>query len=363
MKGVTVKRLDRARFSSASDPRVYVQIDGEYAGRLPAEIRIVPDALRYWLQRSTGASHGNLCQNQRAISCSWLMRERIASVKQSASAAEAPASISAEWIAASSIAPRYCSSQATWAGGMLSLKPSLMAPSHANTTWPQSIPFTNPGVCSAKSAQRQLVAAPGRAPQRPMPEPNREGINHLVPQPEDTRIWAAIPYSTVFVVPVGKEHDQDLEPAQLPGPVEGRAVPSPVAVFDEFQMLVTELESRVREAAAGRDRGARPPERLPTLHLALSDEIARLRQITARPHDPPAEGFVFYLVAELHVPQGAGSVMHKEFRLGAAGVFPQKGERSARRRRRGWEGPRGLPEFRLREERSGEADGQNQPAA
>ena len=45
MKGVTVKRLERAVFSGPSDPRVYVQIDGEYAGHLPAEIRIVPDAL------------------------------------------------------------------------------------------------------------------------------------------------------------------------------------------------------------------------------------------------------------------------------------------------------------------------------
>jgi diacylglycerol kinase (ATP) len=45
MRGVTIARLDGARFSSPSDPRVYVQIDGEYAGRLPAEIRIVPDAL------------------------------------------------------------------------------------------------------------------------------------------------------------------------------------------------------------------------------------------------------------------------------------------------------------------------------
>jgi len=45
MKGVTVKRLSSAAFSSSTDPRVYVQIDGEFAGRLPAEIRIVPDAL------------------------------------------------------------------------------------------------------------------------------------------------------------------------------------------------------------------------------------------------------------------------------------------------------------------------------
>ncbi len=31
--------------SGPEDRRVYVQIDGEFAGHLPAEIRIVPDAL------------------------------------------------------------------------------------------------------------------------------------------------------------------------------------------------------------------------------------------------------------------------------------------------------------------------------
>ncbi len=45
MKGVTVLNATRVAASCPSDSRVYVQIDGEYAGRLPAEIRIVPDAL------------------------------------------------------------------------------------------------------------------------------------------------------------------------------------------------------------------------------------------------------------------------------------------------------------------------------
>jgi diacylglycerol kinase (ATP) len=45
MKGVTVLRADRVALSDPQDRRVYVQIDGEFAGRLPAEIRIVPDAL------------------------------------------------------------------------------------------------------------------------------------------------------------------------------------------------------------------------------------------------------------------------------------------------------------------------------
>ena len=45
MKGATVVRADRVSVSCPNDPRIYVQIDGEFAGKLPAEIRIVPDAL------------------------------------------------------------------------------------------------------------------------------------------------------------------------------------------------------------------------------------------------------------------------------------------------------------------------------
>jgi len=45
MKGVTVLNATRVVASAPEDSRVYVQIDGEYAGRLPAEINIVPDAL------------------------------------------------------------------------------------------------------------------------------------------------------------------------------------------------------------------------------------------------------------------------------------------------------------------------------
>jgi YegS/Rv2252/BmrU family lipid kinase len=44
-KGVTVFRAESLRLSCPEDRRIYVQVDGEYAGRLPAEIEIVPDAL------------------------------------------------------------------------------------------------------------------------------------------------------------------------------------------------------------------------------------------------------------------------------------------------------------------------------
>ena len=44
-KGVTQFRAAHVTLTCTEDPRVYVQIDGEYAGRLPAEIKIVPDAL------------------------------------------------------------------------------------------------------------------------------------------------------------------------------------------------------------------------------------------------------------------------------------------------------------------------------
>jgi diacylglycerol kinase family enzyme len=45
MKGVTILRASRARFSGASTDRIHVQIDGEYAGRLPGAVEIAPDAL------------------------------------------------------------------------------------------------------------------------------------------------------------------------------------------------------------------------------------------------------------------------------------------------------------------------------
>jgi diacylglycerol kinase family enzyme len=45
MKGVTVLRAGSIAVSHDNDSRVYVQVDGESAGHLPAEIRIVPEAL------------------------------------------------------------------------------------------------------------------------------------------------------------------------------------------------------------------------------------------------------------------------------------------------------------------------------
>ena len=45
MKGVTVLHASRVDLSAPEDDRVYVQIDGEFVGRLPAQVRIVPDAL------------------------------------------------------------------------------------------------------------------------------------------------------------------------------------------------------------------------------------------------------------------------------------------------------------------------------
>jgi diacylglycerol kinase (ATP) len=45
MNGATVLRSDRVTLSAPPGSRVYVQIDGEFAGHLPAEVSIVPDAL------------------------------------------------------------------------------------------------------------------------------------------------------------------------------------------------------------------------------------------------------------------------------------------------------------------------------
>ena len=45
MKGVRILRIESARVSSPETSGVYVQIDGELVGQLPAEISIVPDAI------------------------------------------------------------------------------------------------------------------------------------------------------------------------------------------------------------------------------------------------------------------------------------------------------------------------------
>jgi diacylglycerol kinase (ATP) len=57
MKGISVDRTDRVILTCPQDRRVYVQIDGEFAGHLPAEFRIVPDALTLLLPREYMALH------------------------------------------------------------------------------------------------------------------------------------------------------------------------------------------------------------------------------------------------------------------------------------------------------------------
>jgi diacylglycerol kinase family enzyme len=56
MSGVTVLEPTQVKLFCPEDRRVYVQIDGEYAGRLPAEIRIVPNALTLLLPEEYAAS-------------------------------------------------------------------------------------------------------------------------------------------------------------------------------------------------------------------------------------------------------------------------------------------------------------------
>lgn len=45
MKGVTILETKAARFTCPADERVYVQVDGEFAGWLPSTVTIVPQAL------------------------------------------------------------------------------------------------------------------------------------------------------------------------------------------------------------------------------------------------------------------------------------------------------------------------------
>ncbi|MCL4402702.1 MAG: hypothetical protein M1436_08585 [Acidobacteria bacterium] len=52
LPGVTVLRARKVLFSCPGDRRVHVQVDGEYAGRLPASAEIVPDALTLLVPRA-----------------------------------------------------------------------------------------------------------------------------------------------------------------------------------------------------------------------------------------------------------------------------------------------------------------------
>ncbi len=45
VKGITVLRAGKLTFSAAGDQPIHVQVDGEYAGRLPASVEVVPEAL------------------------------------------------------------------------------------------------------------------------------------------------------------------------------------------------------------------------------------------------------------------------------------------------------------------------------
>jgi diacylglycerol kinase family enzyme len=45
MSGVSVLRTQSVHLECAADPRIYIQVDGEFAGRLPATLEIVPRAL------------------------------------------------------------------------------------------------------------------------------------------------------------------------------------------------------------------------------------------------------------------------------------------------------------------------------
>lgn len=58
MSGVDVLHTCRVSLNCAEDQSVYVQVDGEFAGALPAELRIVPDALTLLIPPSYESRHG-----------------------------------------------------------------------------------------------------------------------------------------------------------------------------------------------------------------------------------------------------------------------------------------------------------------
>ena len=59
MKGVSVIRTQSLHLESASSPGIYIQIDGEYAGRLPARLSIVPKSLTLLVPPAFVEKHSN----------------------------------------------------------------------------------------------------------------------------------------------------------------------------------------------------------------------------------------------------------------------------------------------------------------
>jgi diacylglycerol kinase (ATP) len=59
MRGVTFLQAKKLRVSHPTDSRVYIQCDGEYAGRLPASIQIMPEALTLLVPPLYVESHGS----------------------------------------------------------------------------------------------------------------------------------------------------------------------------------------------------------------------------------------------------------------------------------------------------------------
>lgn len=57
MSGVSILRADTIHFDAPQDTGIYVQVDGEFAGRLPATLRIVPDAVTLLVPRSFREKH------------------------------------------------------------------------------------------------------------------------------------------------------------------------------------------------------------------------------------------------------------------------------------------------------------------
>jgi len=64
MRGVTILRARSVGFPASADPRIHIQVDGEYMGLLPAKVEIVPRALTLLVPPG-------FCQRARAEVSQW----------------------------------------------------------------------------------------------------------------------------------------------------------------------------------------------------------------------------------------------------------------------------------------------------
>src|SRR3954469_10304919 len=107
---------------------------------------------------------------------------------------------------------------------------------------------------------------------------------------EDRRVRSARDVAAILGVPVGEQHDEDLQTVQFARADERVVVPGPAVLLEHLTDLrIIELEARILKAALIVDAGFGSLQIAWRHHDALSHEIRGLREVPAAPDQPYRE--------------------------------------------------------------------------